>query len=142
MALNVELLDKTMAHIEAHLDAWNQASWAQYEGDDLDTDELAQILMDDPNNPPCGTGMCFAGWACVLSGHKLHFRTLDWAPYGAEAVMCNTDHGLDDIPETAQELLGITFAERNELFDGGNTLEDLQALVDELKTTHNAQEGT
>lgn len=41
---NVELLDKTLAQIEAHPETWKQDDWR------------------------CGTSMCFAGWASALAG--------------------------------------------------------------------------
>jgi uncharacterized protein YjbI with pentapeptide repeats len=45
MTVNIELLDRALAHIDAHPEQWDQTAW-------------------------CGTAQCIAGWVCTLAGVK------------------------------------------------------------------------
>lgn len=81
--------------------------------DQLFIDVLAQIEREPERWVQsayyCETGMCFAGWACVLSGLDVHIA---------------------DIPSSASRSLGIDEWEqgRNHLFHGGNDLDSLYAV--------------
>lgn len=113
MTINVTLLDQTLAHIEAHPGEWNQDFWR------------------------CGTGMCFAGWACQLAGGQwahLDPDNEDLADYlhaepGDEAL----PNELITAQERATRILGLTNHQAATLFAGSNTLGDLRRIVAEIK---------
>lgn len=102
--VNSDLLRRTIEHVEAHPDEWDQAHWA---GDGAD----------------CGTTCCLAGWACRLSGLRIDWDRQD----GNGQAWWLTDGRL--ISTTAQQLLGLTDTQAMELFYEGNDLDDLRRLV-------------
>lgn len=93
VTVNEALMVDVLVQIERHPETWDQASYL-------------------PSN--CGSGMCFAGWACALTGFKV-------------------DHNLA-VGEVASELLGIDEWEqgRGYLFDEDNKLPDLYAKCADL----------
>lgn len=112
MAPNVPLLRQTLAHIEANPETWDQARYRRA------TD--------------CGTAYCFAGWAAELSGVKWTTPADDFFA----GFVLDGDAGETCVDEVAARLLGIEHTrddfEDIPLFDGGNTLDDLRRIVDEL----------
>ncbi len=126
---NVELLRKTLAHIEAHPQTWFQATWAE--------------LIEGAAENECGTAFCFGGWAAVLHGATI---TVDDAPDGVADVLVTpppgepanrydpaADHWDEiDIHAYARGVLGLTYEQGVKLFDGFNTLDDLRRIVSEL----------
>jgi len=119
---NVPLLRKTLEHIEAHPEEWNQEYWR------------------------CGTTMCFAGTACHLDGGEWvtesaqSTQDLDGLHNG-EFVMRRDGEERDQrwgheayvhCATRAQRVLGITPGAADKLFDEENTLDDLRRLVGEL----------
>jgi len=123
MAINVQLLDQTLAHIETHPREWDQATWR------------------------CGTTYCFAGRAVVIAGSRWVKRS-DRYDYESEFLLADDDDrawaatasGLScDANETihvadrARRLLGLTEEQADDLFAGPNTLDDLRAMVADLK---------
>lgn len=110
MSVNVELLQRTLAQIEAHPELWEQREWR------TETD--------------CGTAYCFAGWAAVLSGaafvrHEDGSLSYEYVipPGGGDSIW---------IQDYAAQVLGIGSRHAMDLFDGYNTLADLRAFVGEL----------
>jgi hypothetical protein len=107
---NIDLLRKTMAHIEAHPETWEQAHWVSDKG--------------------CGTAYCFAGWTAALSGASIDSKGHVDLPDGMRM----------HVSDYAAQLLGIplqdTFAdavlEVDHLFNGDNDLDALRRIVDEL----------
>lgn len=73
---NGEMLRMVMDFIDSHEANWDQEHWA-IDGDG-DTPPVLEgditSLLEDPDNPACGTAMCFAGWTVVLAGYKLHWE--------------------------------------------------------------------
>lgn len=106
MTLNVELLDRTLAHIEAHPEEWDQGAWR------------------------CETGLCFAGTAAVLSGakwlHPLGHQQDHW-------VRGRGSQQSEPAAWRAQRLLGLDEDQADELFAAHNTLDDLRRIVADLK---------
>ena len=123
MSLNIDLLDRTLAHIEAHPEHWDQTVWR------------------------CDSAMCFAGWTAELAGGKWLLPEGDaHADYLApepgddpdETGGCcqHLDSGIDSgiaAENRARRLLGLTEKQSARLFDGSNTLDDLRRIVAELK---------
>lgn len=124
---NVELLRRTLEHIEANPREWDQGKWAE-------------------DNYPCGTSHCFAGWAVVLSGAAFAqeadgivsgrvvepgqnpFDRAEWrdvAEYAAQIL------GLP-APETPVKETGQISGAIPLLFDACNDLDDLRRIVGEL----------
>lgn len=128
--INIALLRKVMEHIENHPEEWQQSVWR----------------TDQDNR--CGTAMCFAG-------HAAHIGGCEWADqvmgFVSEHVIANeadrewveqcalatieTRKGVPMIHAAfrAQRLLGLTDAQRGELFLSGNSLADLRAIVDRFE---------
>jgi hypothetical protein len=115
MELNIELMEKTLEHIEKHPEEWAQEAFR------------------------CDTGMCFAGHAAFLSGRVVNWQTPedtndDWVITG--------DGKAAPVDVVAEKALGIARIATADgipiaecLFDGGNTLDDLRRYVSELKET-------
>jgi hypothetical protein len=103
---NVELINKVIEQIDAHPETWRQDYWAQ--------------------KTECGAAYCFAGWACVLAGDTIVWRSRDiscWAE-GPNAIEC--------IHDRARYHLGIGVIESEMLFSGDNTREDIQEQVNQI----------
>lgn len=133
VGFNAELADEVLAVIAAMPKLWQQDEWAV--SDKCPTGE-ADILEEAWS---CGTAMCFAGWAVAL-GHELEWFDQDGycsaAPSGeAEVVDYYWGERLSgmSVPSAATYLLGINFDEADNLFDGKNSLDDLERKVAMLK---------
>lgn len=112
--LNVELLDRVMAQIESDPDHWNQAFWAQRE----------------TYHTECGTAYCCAGWTVKLARPDLRFI---WQGLDADTVEDPATGLSGGVSDIARRLLGLTVSEADQLFEGDNTLADLQRIVREIK---------
>jgi hypothetical protein len=111
---NADLLQRTLAQIEAHPDAWNQHNWA------LRTD--------------CGTSYCFAGWAVTLTHPTARPVFIVGHPV-ANAIVLNPDTENAEewqIADLAAHLLQLRTDEADELFDEDNTLDTLRDMVADL----------
>lgn len=119
MSLNVELLQRTMAYIEAHPEMHNQGEWV-----DLD--------------PECGTAACFAGWAAILEFGDRVINLDDECATGF-CLPAPHDRDEDGIPlsmsEQAGNLLGLTRRQSWTLFCASNTRGMLRAMVNDLVAT-------
>lgn len=107
--INVELLEQTMQQIKDHPEQHNQAWWF--------------------SEAVCGTSMCFAGWACALSG----WRACNWS----EGFASDVEKGgvVADVSIKAAELLGLDFDVANDdrgLFSASNTVDDLERMVKDM----------
>lgn len=113
---NAELAYAVLDQIDAHPEAWDQGTWW------------------------CETGGCFAGWACSLSGAEMK-RFPAGSPCPETVVTGGLTEELNGRPVAwaAARLLGIDWraagwdeAEDVELFEAGNSREDLGAYVTEM----------
>lgn len=75
MSRNRELALKIVEHLEAEPRRFDMLDWVSQSP--LIPGLPYEREFDPPpfDPPPCGTVMCFAGWACVLSGHKIANET-------------------------------------------------------------------
>lgn len=122
MTINAALLRQTLEQIETHPETWEQGSYR------------------------CGTGMCFAGWAAELAGgHWLAGPDdagnsyLIAEPDDGEGafIIRRSGEAVVDAHVRAQRILGLTWSQAEDLFDGSNTLLVLRQHVAELlDTTH------
>ncbi|MGI5485194.1 hypothetical protein [Microtetraspora malaysiensis] len=121
MTLNIDLLKRTLEHIEATPEEWYQGAYR------------------------CGTGMCFAGWACTFAGGVWAGGPDEWDGEdliadegdGDDASFLYEDMNGNDVygvsaGRRARRLLGLTPEQATDLFDGHNTLDDLRRIVAEL----------
>jgi hypothetical protein len=100
---NHELFVRVLAQIEKHPETWQQDRYVPY-----DTADEEEITVDS-----CGTGMCFAGWACLLvEGRHANAERM----YGWE----------DTVPSRALRHLGLY--DTDGLFVSVNTLRDLYRI--------------
>lgn len=100
MAVNVELLQKTLDTIKANPQHWNQRHWH------------------------CGTSHCFAGFAELLANGLPVETSLD----EIERLKITRKLGMST-PIEAERLLGITDEDGDVLFYGHNTLKELEHMV-------------
>lgn len=115
--VNVELLDQTLAYIEANRDEWKQSIY-RWE-----------------------TGMCFAGWTCTLAGGEwLNPPDENWPDVLAAEPADAPGRvfkflGRPGVVASyrAERLLGLTEDEADSLFEAHNTIEDLREIVAELR---------
>lgn len=113
--INVDLLDRTLAHVEAHPDEWNQLTYR------------------------CESGLCFAGWAAVLAGG----RWVEPEKYSSVLVAEEGDPDEDRLHtsgsvhahDRAQRVLGLDGDTADDLFAAGNDIHDLRRIVAEIKAT-------
>lgn len=125
--VNVDLLRRTLAHIEAHPEEWEQTTWR------------------------CDTGMCFAGTAATLAGGTwatsnrdgvlAHLLVAEPDDYKSPVVTVisakyyRTDKFTGNVvraSERAQRLLGLTRTQCLVLFSGYNTLDGVRLIVADL----------
>jgi len=114
---NLAFLHQTLEYIKTHPNQWNQATWR------------------------CGTGMCFAGWACTLAGGHWYdidgdIAYLDIEPeddHSRYEQFTDLSFPLIHVQDRAQRLLDLDDDICDALFIGSNTLEDLERIVAEIE---------
>jgi hypothetical protein len=133
--MNTELGRKTLLEILSHPAHWDQGSWAgvngEAEGDEREFttrggyEFTAQVV--EPNH--CGTTCCFAGLAVLIAnpGSKLLVEDSGIADY-----VLLPDGSAHNIPQLAQEELDLDHWEASLLFDGTNSLADIQSVLRRL----------
>jgi len=104
MAVNVELLQKTLDAIKANPQHWDQSRWH------------------------CGTSHCFAGLAQLIH-YGLPINTREDQLENDDRFFNHDDWNAG---YTVGELLGLEEDDAQELFAGWNSLERLEALVSTL----------
>jgi hypothetical protein len=128
--INFELLDEIMEFIRNHPKTWVQDSWYKYVDPNtgIATVDVKTEEVEDAN--ACGTSFCFAGHAAIHEGFPLPPKE-----YGAEwdrLVIDGTEHYYEEASDFARERLGLTYGQSDALFDGENTMEDLELIVSVL----------
>lgn len=133
---NVDLAIDIFAHIELHPEAHKQESWSSAEVERPPGIAADSVWGLDPAvvMRGCNTSHCFAGWACVLTGHELDWRIEEITPatvyLGAEYVT-GPAHGSRTLIRTAaNDVLGINEAAYGDfdtvgLYEATNTKDDL-----------------
>lgn len=118
MTINVPLLRKTMEHIEAHPEEWEQGRWRR--------------RVQRPTF--CGTAYCFAGTAAKLNGAEWRNPPPPEGAddYGCQNHMIVTPDGVRPVDVYARKILGLDSAQAFRLFEEFNTLDDLRRIVGEL----------
>jgi hypothetical protein len=104
---------------------WDQAWWGVSRSD----------LAVEPRWDTCGTAFCFAGWTAVLDGVQPLWERVVLS--NGEQVWACTDirHGngqCDPVELHAQDSLGLTGEQADNLFFADNTIDDLRRIVQEI----------
>lgn len=125
MAVNEELLRETLEYIKTHPQQWNQGVWFVWTNDVGETvlDSL-NIKVEEQNS--CGSAFCFAGHAALRSNFPGPPKD------NSRAWRAEVDGQTYEVSEYAKEKLGITWPQASALFYAGNTLADLEWMVDEI----------
>lgn len=100
---NVELLERTLAHIEENPELWDQECWF--------------------GGPADRRRACFAGRACLLTGREVAQGTLSYV------VAALDDEGIVPVAVAARRELDLSMKESLRLFNPGNSLEELREIV-------------
>jgi hypothetical protein len=101
MAVNIELLQKTLGAIKDNPQHWNQKYWH------------------------CRTSHCFAGFAELIA-HNIPINT---SAHQIDELRSNNKLIMGSTPFVAEKLLGISDEDGCVLFHGYNTLEQLERMV-------------
>lgn len=103
--VNVPLLRKILDHITAHPEEHDQEVWAE--------------------RTACGTVMCLAGHAAVMTGHTIAYERRangDWM-----VRYCTNGEQIEDV---ARDALGLTYLQAAKLFDSQNSRDTLWDLAE------------
>ena len=125
-------IDKVRAHIRwARLSeqdrrpkkdiGWNQEAWLDVE---LEEEDFQEIKI-------CTSTGCIAGHAVIAEGAKIiiHPNPYGYPDIDAENVMY--DGLVRSVPILARELLGLTQAQADVLFNGDRSIDELEFIVHE-----------
>lgn len=111
--VNVPLLRKTLEHITAHPEEWDQSSWAV-------------------KTPDCGTQYCLAGHVVTLQGMEVEWDDNDADGDDEIGSDCIAPDGeLISIEAQARIDLGLSRDQSYHLFHGNNSLRMLWHLAGE-----------
>jgi len=80
----------------------------------------------------CGTACCIAGKVVLMHGYEQTPLYSAWVVW-REGCPLEADYQGDvSVPHLAQELLGLSETRANELFSGGNTLDDVKRIAKDI----------
>lgn len=131
MTINVKVLEEAVEWVEAQslLDfekrVWDQDDWyIDLKGYRRDHSEEYEFY-DGWTKPACNTAMCIAGYVAHQYAKPLGWRM------GIDTHM-NRGDDRSRISDWAQDYLGLTEDQAENLFDGGNKAEDIRRIANEL----------
>lgn len=112
--VNTFLMDQVLDYIEAHPEEHDPKFWAI--------------------RTACGTTMCFAGHAVVLSGAKMVWEiVMVGGQKFPRTYECLTAEGKSRVTsDYAQELLGLSNSQATALFKYNNDLDDIKRICKEI----------
>jgi hypothetical protein len=108
---------------------WGQSEWLRpaYPIDFVDFNSGADVLAEVANAPSCGTAMCFAGWTAWVDG----YTDVDSSGWMVDRVT-GEKLAQQEIEGHAKESLDLDWEWADALFDGSNTLEDIELIISHL----------
>jgi hypothetical protein len=130
--VNFPLLDEIMTYIENHPMEWRQDDWFKIV--DLQTGVVRydheETIVTEINS--CGASMCFAGHVALRMGFPAPPKSNSDA--WTRDVLDPKDNYeyTESVSEFAERVLGLRWHQAEALFDGDNTLQDLQDIVQAL----------
>lgn len=116
-----------------HTEMWYQGLWSTTV---LTTSEaLARSGKIEPQEltvQDCGTAYCIAGF--TISQEPGYHVELDAEVIGGNVYLRETLNGsrIENHKEIAEKLLGLTNSQAVELFSGGNSVEDVRRIAEEI----------
>jgi hypothetical protein len=123
MNRNYRLLDEIVQIIEAEPEMWNQGYWglAPISG------ERGEVM------PACKTAKCVAGWAVSLRDYDLVYDQ-SWRNAASTETCKHIVTGESKrIDAAARDLLGLSFADSDRLFNGDNDLDAIKSIIRKWK---------
>lgn len=128
--LNVKLLREVLDYIKANPQKWNQDAWFKVSVDKQGEPIFNKVTLQFEEVNSCNTALCFAGHAALMSG-------FDAPPRYDYEVWRGWGPGLPkgermDVDQYATEVLGLSTNQADVLFNGDNSLEDLERIVGKL----------
>lgn len=103
--------------------AWDQETWA--------------TKRKDGPEARCQTACCIAGGAVALAGARFLYDKKELNEDGmVDVTECRYEGRTYEIDELASQLLGLSFREAEDLFDGDNTLEDVKRISNRILEDH------
>lgn len=135
----------TLNHIKSLPEGrWNQGEWAlvDYTLGNVVGMRLQDIVAkaESAEDNICKTAFCFAGWATVQDNAIYTGGTTVYAV--REEIENPSEYGLhyreDGIPrveikDRARRLFGITVAEADDLFSGGNSIQKIASVIEDIR---------
>jgi len=104
---NVEKLEAVLDYIRTHPEEHDQSVWA--------------------DRGSCGTTLCFAGTAVVLSGYEIL-----WDETTNDAYLCQRGPETGHIAEVAADELELSDVQANDLFLSADTFDDVERTVKDI----------
>jgi len=135
----VDLLQRVLELITAHPEVHDQTDWIYVDhvpGDQMDSNGTLQVMFDPQRPSACGTKGCLAGNAVIMS--NLFPLRLSSDPSDDELYLVEFRHQrqwrvIDSyVQGLAARLLHLTEDEADELFEGGNSVDDLWRIASEI----------
>jgi len=115
--------------IEDNRERWQQGSW-RWNGEL--PEEKYETHREDPLNPVCKTSFCAAGWVGAIDGVRWS-ETIELIGHPSKCncttPRCAVSSHMVHISDYAAARLGLNYDAASRLFNGDNTLEDLQDMV-------------
>ena len=129
--LNVELLDLVIKTIKADPTKWNQGYYRTIPNRAKPEQQQDGRLVYAIN---CRTAFCVAGWAVQLGSEN----TPAWTD--SSTIVANEHDDPEEVSEgtifasaRAKRLLGLDEYQADELFNGDNSLDEIERVVDQIK---------
>jgi hypothetical protein len=144
---NNALLKQVLQRIEENQGMWDQTVWLKLNVNGFTGEDLKRMVLEDPQNPACGTAGCFAGTACLIEGWKPRFNTVmiearmafrvngevrEGDNFTAEFVYKGGAAAGVSVSKKARELLDISDEDADILFNHANDLDTLRRYVEQL----------
>lgn len=131
-------LDAIIALLKEHPERHKQDSYAVYVGETPPAMDQMNAMLD------CGSAFCIAGAAVVRAGKGVRW-ILEWIDsnrwYAIDTATITDPKGYTmSIWQAARVILGLSSGEADELFNGGNTMEDIERIRASLRVTEGTAE--
>ena len=148
---DIDRLRQTLDYIKANPQNWDQSAWAALVTPttrDADGDLVVCPFPDEGNGQQtiCGTAYCFAGHVTLNAGYRPIFNKEQAEIVGDQARTTawqarNNFGEVVAIDSFAREWLDLTYEEARHLFQGQNTLDVLEHMINNLASGDDIIEG-
>lgn len=129
--IDFELLDSVLDFIKVHPSTWRQESW--YKIVDTKSGEVSirteEEVVTEVNS--CGAAFCFAGHVALREGFPNPPKT-NHESWNRIVLDSTGDTYRQEASEFAEAVLGLSWSQADVLFEGDNSLEDLEEIVEGL----------